>query len=86
VSIVVKGLPVLVETGDHDEPLAFWWQNRRRAVFDRVCHWEDVCLPTAHWLVQLEDGQHVSLLYDRDAGDWLVECIDSWWTWRTRAH
>jgi hypothetical protein len=77
-SVVFRGLPVLVEAGEDNHPQAFWWQNRRCAIWEHVCHWDDSCGATAHWLVQIQDGQHVSLVYDRASSQWMMECIGVW--------
>jgi hypothetical protein len=77
-SIVVRGLPVLVEVGDDSRPVAFWWQHRRHAIDEYICLWDDAYTSTAHWLVQVRGEPPVSLVNDRAASEWLVEWIESW--------
>jgi hypothetical protein len=72
-SIILRGLPVLVEAGEDSRPVAFWWQNRRHVVDEVICVWDDNCDTTAHWLVLVQDVHPVSLIYDRSASQWLME-------------
>ncbi|NLT73893.1 MAG: hypothetical protein GXX94_06820 [Chloroflexi bacterium] len=74
--IVVRGLPVLVETGGDSRPVAFWWLGHRYVIEDYVCLWDDGCDSTAHWLVQADGGRPVSLIYDRGPDAWLMEWIE----------
>ena len=72
-SLIVRGLPVLVEAEDQGQPVAYWWQGQRHAVDDIVCLWDDRCYCTVHWLVQSTDGRRVTLVYDRAANQWIIE-------------
>lgn len=76
-SIVLRGLPVLVEAGEDSQPAAFWWQNRRHVIEDTICVWDDSCDSAAHWLVQADGGRPVSLIHDRAASEWLMEWIQA---------
>jgi hypothetical protein len=70
---VVTGLPVIVEISTERRPIAFWWRNRRHAVTEQVCHWDDPCCISAHWLVRSEGGQRVTLIYDRAENRWFID-------------
>jgi len=75
-SLIVRGLPVLVEAEEQGQPVAYWWQGRWRAIEDVVCLWDDRCYCTAHWLVQSTDGHRATLIFDRAASQWVLEPID----------
>jgi hypothetical protein len=70
---VVTGLPVIVEICAQGQPTAFWWRNRRHVVTEHVCHWDDHCCISAHWLVRTDWGERVTLIYDRSEDQWFID-------------
>ena len=75
-TIVLAGLPVIVEMFDSGRPTAFWWNNRRHAIVEYVCHWDDLCSVSEHWLVVSEAELPVSLIYDHERVEWFLEWVD----------
>lgn len=70
---VLTGLPVIVQVCEAGRPSAFWWRNQRHAVAEVLCHWDDACCVSAHWLVRTVQGERITLIYDRSEDRWLVD-------------
>jgi hypothetical protein len=70
---VLTGLPVLVQVCEAGRPNAFWWCNRRHAVAEHLCHWDESCRSSVHWLVRTDTDKRVTLIYDRCEEQWYVD-------------
>ncbi len=70
---VVTALPAIVEISVQGQPVAFWWRNRHYFVSEHLCHWDDRCCISAHWLVRTDTDQRVTLIYDRAIDQWSID-------------